>query len=213
MRRMQERNERAVTPLELIVLIIVLVSVGYLFLVQVQGSAMAGSGEGYGGLLSLIPGGTGKYLHVVGTTTAFSATNDNPPDVHAIYPVPDPGRMGSLESTVALFIGNSGSVDFDRITLVWISNGTASVIPRKDSRSLSCPGWTIAGKYNVIPMKQANGNNILEPGEQFLIFICPDTPLPAYRQFTIRIEDSGGIQSPFLGGTAPVMNHPVMSLL
>ena len=213
MRRMCQRDEGAVTPLELIVFIIVLVGVGSLVLVQEQGSPAAGSGDGHGGLLTLIPGGTGKYLHVVGSTTAFSATNNNPPDVQAIYPVPDPGRMGSLESTVALFIGNSGSVDFDRITLVWISNGTTSVIPRKDSRPLSCPGWTIAGKYNVIPMKLANGNNILEPGEQFLIFICPDTPLAAYQQFTIRVEDSGGIQSPFLGGAAPVMNHPVMSLL
>jgi len=62
-------------------------------------------------------------------------------------------------------------------------------------------------------MKSANSNDILEPGEQFLIFVCPETSIPAYQEFTVRIEDSGGYQSPFLGGTAPVMTGPLGSLM
>lgn len=209
----KEENERAVTLLELIILVLVIIAAGYLIFVLSSGSHTAGSSGGHTGILTVIPDETGKNLHVVGSTTVFTATDNNPSNVQARYPVPDPGRMGSLEAGVSLFIGDSGSVDFDKINLVWLANGSIERIPRKDSRPLVCPGWTIAGKYNVLPLKSANDNDLLEPGEQFLIFICPTSPVPAYRQFALRVEDSGGIQSPFLRGTAPVMSRPVMSLL
>lgn len=209
---MQKRDERAVTVLELIVFVSVLLIAVYLVFVFFTGQHAAGSTGGSGGVLPAVVGGTGKTLRVVGSALAFSAIDDNPSDVHAAYPVPNPARMGSLKANVALLIGDSGGVDFDRVSLVWISNGTAETIPRKDTAPLVCPGWTIAGKYGLIPLESANSNNILESGEQFEIFICPQTPLPAYRAFNIRIENSGGIQSPFLGGTAPVMNSPVSPL-
>jgi len=205
-------DDRAVTVLELIVFVFVIIAAVYLFVSVINGQHTAGSG-GDQGLIPSVAGATGKTLRIVGTVTVFAATNNNPSDVSAQYPVPDSTRMGSLESNVALLIGDDGGVDFDRVNLVWIVNGTAEKIPRKDSRPLVCPGWTIAGKYNVIPMKLANSNNILEPGEQFMIFICPETPLPAYQQFTVRIKDTGGFQSPFLGGTAPVMTGRLGSLM
>jgi hypothetical protein len=213
MKQMQERTERAVTVLELIILVLVMVAAGYLIFVLASEPHTAGSGGGYTGILTVIPDETGKNLHVVGVTTVFAATDNNPSNVQARYPVPDPSRMGSLEAGVSLFIGDSGSVDFDKINLVWLANGSTERIPRKDSRPLVCPGWTIAGKYNVVPMKSANDNDLLEPGEQFLIFVCPASPVPAYQSFTVGIEDSGGYQSPFLGGIAPVMNSRIGSLM
>jgi len=212
MRSTKKMDDRAVTVLELIVFVLVLIAVAYLFVSLTNGHHPAGPG-GDQGLIPAVAGATGKTLRIVGTVTAFAAADNNPPDVASQYPVPDSTRMGSLESSVALLIGDDGGVDFDKVNLVWIANGTAERIPRKDTRPLVCPGWTIAGKYNVIPMKSANSNDILEPGEQFMIFICPSTPLSAYQQFTVRVENSGGVQSPFLGGTAPVMNRPVISIL
>jgi hypothetical protein len=208
----KEENERAVTVLELIAFAFVVIAVVYLVIV-LAGSQPAAGSTGDQGLIPTAAGATGKTLRIVGTVTVFAATNNNPSDVSVRYPVPDSTRMGSLESNVALLIGDDGGVDFDKINLVWIANGTAERIPRTDTRPLVCPGWTIAGKYNVIPMKSANSNNILEPGEQFLIFVCPASPLPAYRSFNVRIEDSGGYQSPFLGGIAPVMNSRIGSLM
>lgn len=209
---MQRRDEGAVTVLELIVFIFLLIAVGYLFFVLSDGDRPAGSG-GDRGLLPAVTDATGKTLRVVGTVTVFAATDNTPSDVAARYPVPDSTRMGSLEGNVALLIGDDGGVDFDRVSLVWITNGTAEMIPRKDTRPLVCPGWTIAGKYPVIPMKSANGNDILEPGEQFLLFVCPATPLPAYRTFAVRLEGTGGLPSPVITGTAPVMTFPVRSLM
>jgi len=213
MRSGTEWNERAVTVLELIAFAFVAVALVYLAIVLATGHPAAGSSGGDQGLIPTAADATGKTLRIVGTVTVFAATNNNPSDVSPRYPVPDSTRMGSLESNVALLIGDDGGVDFDKVNLVWIANGTVERIPRTDTRPLVCPGWTIAGKYNVIPMKSANSNNILEPGEQFLIFVCPASPLPAYRGFIVRIEDSGGYQSPFLGGTVPVMTGPLGSLM
>lgn len=212
MRSGKRWNERAVTILELIAFVFVAIAMVYLVIVLATGQHPTGSG-GDQGLIPSVAGATGKTLRIVGSVTVFAAINNNPSDVAAQYPVPDSTRMGSLESNVALLIGDDGGVDFDKVNLVWIANGTAERIPRKDSRPLVCPGWTIAGKYNVIPLKSANSNDILEPGEQFLIFVCPETSIPAYQEFTVRIVDSGGYQSPFLGGTAPVMTGPLGSLM
>ncbi|MDD1703045.1 MAG: hypothetical protein LUQ31_08725 [Methanoregula sp.] len=207
-----DADDRAVTGLELVVLVIVFIIIVYFSSVTFFGILWPGSNHGKG----VLPGAiseTSKLLRVAGPVAVFSATNGNPSDVNAVYLHPDPTQMGSIEADVALFIGDSGGIDFDRVNIVWVSNGVTETIPRKDTRPLVCPGWTIAGKYNVIPMKSANDNDILEPNEQFAIFVCPANTTPAYQRFNVNIGGTGGMQSPFWGGTAPVMSSPVSSLM
>ena len=170
------------------------------------------SGTG-GGILHAFMSDTGTMLRTVGSATAFSAVNGTPRDVDARYPVPDPGRMGSVEVNVALFLGSTGGVDFDNVRVVWVSNGIVETIPRVDARPLLCPGWTIVAKRNVIPLKAANGNDILDPNEQFEIFACPGNSTAAYQQFALYISPPGNLVRPLVSTSAPRMIHPVMRLL
>jgi hypothetical protein len=105
-----------------------------------------------------------------------------------------------------------GGVDFDKVRVVWESGGIAETIPRKDSRPLVCPGWTIAGKFNMLPLKSANGDNILDPNEQFEIFACPTNTTVPYQQFSLTILPSGNMAPPIVSATVPPLVQPITSL-
>jgi hypothetical protein len=200
------------TGLELVVLVVLFIGIVY-FSSMLAVSLMWPESGGDRGILSAITSATGKMVRITGPVTVFSAVNGNPSDVNAQYPQQNPHAMGSLEADVALLIGDSGGIDFDRVNIVWVSNDVTETLPHRNTMPVSCPGWTIAGKYNIIPLKSANDNDILEPGEQFEIFACPSNTTPAYQEFRLLLEDTGGMQSPFYGSAAPVMESPVVSLM
>jgi hypothetical protein len=114
--------------------------------------------------------------------------------------------------TVALFIGNTGGIDFNNVKVIWETNGVIERIPRKDIRPLVCPGWTIAGKFNMLPMETANGDNILDPNEQFEIFVCPTNATAPYQQFTVTINPPGSVLPPVAMVTTPPMVRPIITI-
>lgn len=205
-------RERAMTGFELIVLLVMLIVLIYFSSVLAVSYLWPGSG-GNGGILPAITSVTGKMVRVTGPVTAFSSVDGNPTDVNAQYPMQNPRALGSIEADVALLIGDSGGIDFDRVNIIWVSNGVTEVLPHTNATPATCPGWMIAGKYNIIPLKSANDNDILEPGEQFEIFACPANTTPAYREFRVLLEDTGGMQSPLYSGTAPAMNSRIVSMM
>jgi len=201
-------KEEALTGFGVIVIILGIILILYVALILRSPGTITGSG-----ILDAYMGDTGNMLRTVGPVTVFSAVNGTPRDVDVLYPDPDPDRMGSVELNVALFIGSMGGVDFDKVRIVWISNGIAETIPRNDARPLLCPGWTIVRKYNVIPLKDANSNDILDPGEQFEIFACPKNITAPYQQFSLVIALPGNISPPVVSVSAPPMVQPVVNLM
>jgi hypothetical protein len=207
--RNRDTTEDALTGLGIIVLILVLILLVYgaltVFLPW-QGDPQKG------GMVHTFASNSGDLMRHVGPVHVFTAVDGTPSDIAVRYPQPDPGRMGAAELTVALFIGNMGGVDFDKVRVVWESDGIAETIPRKDSRPLVCPGWTIAGKYNMLPLKSANGDNILDPNEQFEIFVCPTNTSAPYQQFSLTILPSENMAPPIVSATVPPMVQPIISL-
>jgi len=202
------RREEALTGFGIIVIILGIIAA--LYFIVVLRTPGTGTSQGF---LHTFMGDTGNILRTVGPVTVFSAVNGTPQDVDARYPEPNPGRMGSVELNVAHFIGSLGGVDFDKVRVVWISNGVVETLPRSNARPLTCPGWTIVAKYNTIPLKSANGNNILDPNEQFGIFACPKNTTPAYQQFSLVIAPEGNVVPPLVSTSAPPMVQPVMRLM
>jgi hypothetical protein len=207
--RNRQTREDALTGLGIIVLILVLILLVY----GVVTVFLPWQGNPHnGGMVHTFASNSGDLMRHVGPVHVFTAEDGTPSDVAVRYPHPDPGRMGAAEMTVALFIGNMGGVDFDKVRVVWESGGIAETIPRKDSRPLVCPGWTIAGKFNMLPLKSANGDNILDPNEQFEIFACPTNTTVPYQQFSLTILPSGNMAPPIVSATVPPLVQPITSL-
>lgn len=210
--RMHKHNahEDAFTGLELVVTIIVLVLSAYGLMTIM--SSDTGSHDTRTGIIPTITGESGYAMRHVGQVMVFASVDGTPANVIVHFPRQDSSRMGAAEMTVALFIGNMGGIDFDTVDVIWGSNGVTEQIPRKDTRPLNCPGWTIAGKYNMLPFKTADSDNILEPNEQFEIFVCPSNTTVPYEKFSVTIDHPGQVLPPVVIATAPPMTTAVVTL-
>jgi len=203
-------HDDAVTWFEMIAIIIVILVIVYGGLILLPYGT--GPGNRHQGILQNYVSESGNAMRRVGSVNVFSAINGSSSGVTVEYPHPDPSRLGATDMTVALFIGNMGGIDFDKVNVIWETNGVTEKIPRKDNRPLVCPGWTIAGKSNMLPMETANGNNILDPNEQFEIFVCPTNTTASYQQFTVTINPPGNVLPPVATITTPPMVRPAITI-
>jgi len=225
-------NESGLTGLELIVVIIILIVIGHVAITTLA----RGSGSRPEGMIGTFTGESGYALRHVGPVTGFSAVNGNRSDVMVQYPKQDAGNLGAVQMTVALFIGDMGGVDFDKVNLYVVNAGGVETIPRKTEPPLVCPGWMITNRFDVptpsaatngklpkkLPATKASGGrpavssltgaDILYPDEQFELMVCPANTTPPYQQFTITVNPPGSTQPPVALISVPPVVQPVMSL-
>jgi hypothetical protein len=207
--RNRHTTEDALTGLGIVVIVLVIILVAYGVLTCLFPSQ---GGPYTGGIMHTFAGNSGNLMRHVGPVYGFSAEDGTHSGVPVRYLDEDPGRMGAADLTVALFIGDMGGVDFDNVRVVWVSGGIAETIPKKDSLPLVCPGWTIAGKFNMLPMESADSDNILEPNEQFEIIVCPTNTTAPYQQFSLTIAPKGTVSPPIVSATVPPVVQPIIPL-
>ncbi len=109
---------------------------------------------------------------------------------------PDPGKMGSvsLPITIQQFtVGAGGPPPIDmRKTRIWFTtNGQQTELPWIETRPLTKPAWTIAGKSGVSAGYSANQDDFLEPNELFTLLIYPGTALSPGTPFSIDVGLAG----------------------
>lgn len=84
-----------------------------------------------------------------------------------------PNRLGTVRFVVSLFIGDTAEIGMDRLQVIWARAGKPESIRRTSAGTIVCPNWTISGKYNQLPGRTADSDDLLEPNEQFELTICP----------------------------------------
>lgn len=184
------RHDQAYTGLDLVVwgavALVVIVLLAYL----VPGALGAAANPGGG----IIPGAirqTGEQINVVGSIMGFPAVLSSPEGIPVRWPVTNPGRLGGVGMTVSLFIGSTGGIDMACTTVFWTDASKTQALRISDGRPLLCPNWTIAAKRNRIPLRSADEDDILEPGEQFDLIVCTGTTYAPYDTFTIAVDPAG----------------------
>ncbi|MEI7857467.1 MAG: hypothetical protein WCH85_08190 [Methanomicrobiales archaeon] len=155
---------------------------------------------------------SGDHLQPVGSVYGFSAVNGMHGNAEVIFRNPDPRTLGAVHITTSLFMGDTGAIDMDRVTVSWAEAGSREDLQQTSSHFLICPNWTITGKYNMLPGRSADSDNWLEPGEQFEILACPSTGVQPYGIFTLMIHPDGSAMPLRITRTAPPDIHPVMNL-
>ncbi|NMB80129.1 MAG: hypothetical protein GYA23_13655 [Methanomicrobiales archaeon] len=206
------RNDPAFTGLELVLMILFLIGAAGVFIFLCEGGEAPGWVRTFpGGLVADSMYMSGDGIQPVGSVYGFSA-GSSAPARPVLVPVVNPGRMGSAQVMVSLFIGDTGAIDMDRLNMTWSSGGMPQRIQKTDEPVLVCPNWTIAGKYNMLPGRTADSDNWLEPNEQFMILACPPASLAPYQQFTLKMYPEGPVVPLSLTRTTPGYIRPVMNL-
>ena len=207
------RPDDAFTGLELIILLVVLIGATALLLVHLGGGEMPNWARSFpGGLVAESMYVSGDALQPVGSLIGFSAISGIQGGTMVLYPHPDPDRLGSVQLAVSLFIGDTGAIDMDRLNVEWKSGGSSEPVQKSDTIPLICPNWTIVKKNNILPGHTADADNLLEPGEQFLILACPAKPAAPYQSFTLILHPDGVAMPLPITRTAPMRIMPVNNL-
>jgi hypothetical protein len=154
----------------------------------------------------------GATIHMIGSAVGVPAVDTVQNNILIRFPNPNRNRLGGVSMHVSSFIGDSEGIDMDRVTVLWMTNGTVSIIPQSQGSLLICPNWTITGKYNQLPGHVADADNILDPHEQFDLFICPEDGAAPYQQFTVAITPPGAALPLPVPITAPGSIQPIMVL-
>ena len=181
-------DERAVTPLECIV-IVALFAVTCLAMIHFLPAPAALPG----GMIPAALKESGDSLMLVGSVVGYAATDGTVGSVRVRYGREDASRMGAVSFVVSLFIGDMGGIDMDRATVAFANRSGSGVLKRADGNLTGQGEWTISGKYNMIPFREADEDNILEPGEQFELLLCPAVSLSPYEVFIISVAPQGGM--------------------
>ncbi len=143
------------------------------------------------GIVSQVIRETGDQLNIFGSIAGFPAISGQLGGLFVQRANPDQNRLGGVGMTLSLFISSTGGIDMTQTTVLWIDRSSTKAIPFTKGRPVICPNWTIVNKININPFKTADDNDILEPGEQFDIFICPAGTYAPYDEFIIEYEPPG----------------------
>jgi len=194
------------TVLEGIILCIVAVMVAVFAVHALNASPGHPAGFVYSALAE-----TGGCLMVSGEVYGYALADGTVDGVDLVCDRPDPSRMGSVSCSVRLFIGDMGSVDMGRAAVEVVTPDGTERLGRTAGASVWPGNWTIVRIGHAIPFRQADGDTLLEPGEQFELLIYPTRALAPGERFLIRIVPPGGV--PFtVKRTVPPRITPVMDL-
>lgn len=100
----------------------------------------------------------------------------------------EPGRIGSVSLSLRLFPGSVGAVDMGRAGVLFTTRGGSETCGTDPVP----PNWTITDRMNALPIGAADDDDILEPGEEFVIRVWPSRTLAPGETFTLTVTPPRG---------------------
>lgn len=201
-----DKNERGLTVLEGIILLAVAVLVVAMAVQHLTAPTAAP-----GGMVVSALDETGGTLVVVGDVYGYVLASGSVGDAVLSCDRPDPGRMGSVSVTVGLLVGDMGAVDMERAKVTFSAKNDVELLQMTTEVPVRPQNWTILKKFHMIPGKTADGDALLEPGEQFELLIYPARSLAPYDRFVVTITALESVPLP-VSRTVPPGITQVMDL-
>lgn len=119
----------------------------------------------------------------------------------------DPGRMGSVSFSVRLFPGDMGAVDMKQAAVGFATKAEKWSLTRD---APAPPAWTVTGRTNV-PLFTVDDDDLLEPGEIFVLLATPGRSLASGETFTVTVAPPGAAAAQAVRTVPPKMSE-VMEL-
>ena len=187
-RRRLDRGQ-AITGLELLVLIaigVVVIAAGLAWEGH-QGGAKAPSG-----IIPLSLETAGRTMVVAGETYGFWVRDGTAGGIPVGFP-PDP-RPGidAISIPVQLLVGQD-PLDMNSVTVTVRYLGSTAVLTRDATGLPGRSTWAVAGKTGVLPLQEADRDDLLEQPETFQVLVVPPGPLAPGGQVTVVLSPVPGI--------------------
>lgn len=151
-----------------------------------------------------------------GDVTGYADLSGTLGTVRVNNPVSNPDKLGAVRVPVKLASVRLGweegaGADLGNATVLFTGPAGTETLKGSSGPVLGRSSWAIVQKGSILPGQTGNGNDLLEPNEVFVLFICPHSPLPPETPFTIEIRIPD--QSPMkVARVVPDPVTPVMDL-
>jgi hypothetical protein len=159
--------------------------------------------------------GTADTMVLIGGMTGYADNSGLLGLVTVENPSPNPKELGAVQlkirlDSVRLIIDPSSGVNLDESTVTFVYPRVSEKLPETSSFPMRKPGWTIAAKSGTLPYQSADADNILEPNEEFTLFVYPTEALPPRTPFSVIVAfaNSKEIQA---NGFVPAPVTPAMN--
>jgi archaellin len=180
---------RGLTGLELLILIAVgaaAVAAG-LALEEYQGGAKAPSG-----IIPLSLETAERTMVVAGETYGFWVRDGTAGGIPVSFPQdPRPG-VDAISVPIQLLVGQD-PIDMNSLRVAVRSRDGTTVLLRDESGRPGRSSWAVTGKTGVLPLQEADRDDLLETPETFQVLVLPPGPLEPGEQVTVTISSPPGI--------------------
>ena len=208
-------NDSALTGLEIVILLVVAVLVvgyiGYAEITHGKTPPVGAQQKQKQGMIANDVVATTDLLTDPGGIFGYPAVDGTIDGVTVHFKTQNPALLGAFELTIQPFMMNSGAIDMGHASVLWVSGTDQEKLSLVQMPVLICPNWTITNKANLVPLKSANQDLLLQTDEQFTLLVCPAGHAAPYQQFTMTIEPANGQILP-LTRTVPPTITPVTNL-
>ena len=171
------KNEDAFTGLEAAIVLIAFVVVAAVFSYVVLGAGFFTTGEAQ----RVVHTGSqqaSSSLEIIGNVYGHATVSSSSSSM----------VLTSIEFTVGNTAGGT-AIDISQMLVTYTCEGTSDVIEYDDTTFSD--GWAVMTKYNEI----GTSNNLLEPGEQFVLKVKVLTPA-LNKQFSVNLQPAVGAVYP-----------------
>jgi hypothetical protein len=180
---------RGLTGLELLVLVAIgaaAVAAGLLWEGQ-QGAARAPTGT-----IPLSVATAERTMVVAGETYGYWVRDGMAGEIPVGFPPePRPG-IDAISVPVQLIVGQ-GPLDMGSVQVMVRYGGSTTVLHRDESGLPGRSSWAVTGKTGVLPLQEADRDDLLEQPESFVILVVPPGPLDPGGHVTVTLSPSPGI--------------------
>lgn len=121
--------------------------------------------------------------------------------VYGLQDNSDTTKLGAIKFTVANTAGGT-AIDVNQMVITYVDETNHLVIPYKPGVNIQAEegkSWDVLNKYN------ANGDLLLEPGEQFEIGVYVPEPGPN-KAFTVNLQPAAGAVYPIKKTVPPAVD-------
>jgi hypothetical protein len=178
-----QSKETGFSNLELLILLFFVVGGVYLIISSPVGH-FPGFDSPTGGLVARSIQESGEAIRVTGTPTGYPATWQEIDGIAAIPAAEDQHAIGFVRVSITPLIGTF-AIDTNLMQISFVMNGSPIPLRKTRGNHVETGRWVIVGKYNVLPGKSADRDDILEANEVFDILLSLPEPLGPHRKASI----------------------------
>ncbi len=136
---------------------------------------------------------SGESIRVTGTPVGYPGTSREIEGIAAVPVMENQNAIGFVILSITPLVGDL-AIDTDSMGLALVTKDSVLLLQKTREKKVGPGEWAIVRKYNLLPGKSADADDILEAHEVFEILVSLPVPLLPGQKGTLVFSPRHGMQ-------------------